>query len=170
MMELRDQILRSSPEELGITAVGEAPYVAVMELAFPDAVVSVVTASTGDASLYFSTGGGVIGGIGHEPVRQAAIAFVSASANHLASFTPTTTLEHPGKGQVRFFIRTTGGIRSAMWTNRNSDLARTPWLRSTDVVKMSSRSFGSSARTLSRQTRDSAAAPQYLLVVATLSG
>jgi hypothetical protein len=138
MMELRDQILNSKPEDLGLTPVGDAPYVAVMEVVFPGAVVSVVTAATGDASLYYSSGGGVIGGIGHEAVRKAAIAFVTATGDHQASFSPTSNLSHPTEGQVRFFVRTAAGIRSATGDETDLRAGRGPlaplYARGQDVI------------------------------------
>lgn len=113
MMELRDQLLRSSPAELGVTPRANEPYVAVMDIAYPSAVVSVVTASTGDASIYFSTGGGVIGGIGHETVRTAAIAFVEATGREAKLLANSTEQGHPPAGHVRFLSRAADGLRSA---------------------------------------------------------
>jgi hypothetical protein len=138
MMQLREQLLRSSPAELGITPRGKKPYVAVMDIAYPNAVVSVVTASSGDASIYFSTGGGIIGGIGHEDVRRAAIAFVKATGRERTLLTPTTESGHPPVGQVRFFTRAVDGLRSATVAEnqlRSGTHALSPlYLKGQDVI------------------------------------
>lgn len=116
LMELRDRILRLGPSDFGVEPGGHEPFVAVMDIAFPGAVASVVTASTGDASVYFSTGGGVIGGIGHEAVRTAAIAFVRAAGRDAALLAPTTDLGHPSPGHVRFLARRADGVHAATVT------------------------------------------------------
>ena len=46
----------------------------------PDRWFTLVAFANGEASLYFSTGGGIIGGGRYEPVRAAASAFVSTAA------------------------------------------------------------------------------------------
>lgn len=116
LMELRDRILRLGPSDFGVEPDGQEPFVAVMDITFPDAVASLVTASTGDASLYFSTGGGVIGGVGHEAVRTAAIAFVRAAGRDAALLAPTTDLGHPSPGHVRFLARRADGVHAATAT------------------------------------------------------
>jgi len=120
MMELRDQILRSGPDELGVKPSGNQAYVAVMDIAYPTAVISLVTASTGDASLYFSTGGGVIGGVGHDTVRKAAMDFVQAAGSEVTLLKETTDQSHPPAGNVRFLVRNSSGLRSA--TAREAEL------------------------------------------------
>jgi hypothetical protein len=110
---LRLRILQMSVEELGVTAGADEPFAVVMDLAYPPAVVSVVSVATGDASVYFSTGGGMIGGIGHESVRDAAIAFVAETRKHVAQFTPTSDLSFPAAGEVRFLARTPNDVRVA---------------------------------------------------------
>jgi len=61
---------------------------------------------TGDASLYISSGGGIIGGIGHENVRRAAIAFVRESAGYLNQMASTSDFPYPPPAHVRFYVRT----------------------------------------------------------------
>jgi hypothetical protein len=119
-MELRAQILRAGPDELGIQPSQNEAYVAVMDIAYPKAVISLVTASTGDASLYFSTGGGVIGGVGHDTVRKAATAFVEAAGAEVTLLKETTDQSQPPVGHVRFLVRSSAGLRSA--TAREDEL------------------------------------------------
>jgi hypothetical protein len=105
MKELRLRVLRDVPEGVG-TAGTDEPLVVVMDIGFPNATASVFAALTGDASLYISSGGGVIGGIGHENVRRAAIAFVSVSARYLDQMAVTSDFPYPPPAHVRFYVRT----------------------------------------------------------------
>jgi len=84
-----------------------------MDIGYPQAVVSVVAASTGDASIYFSSGGGVIGGVQHENVRAAAVAFVQGAAKHLEQFVRASEYPCPSVAKVRFYVVTPEGVHSA---------------------------------------------------------
>jgi hypothetical protein len=83
----------------------------VMDIAYPGAIASIVCAATGDASLYISTGGGILGGIGHERVRNAAIAFVNEGLK--SRFETTSDFSYPSEGSVRFFVVTPDGVHGA---------------------------------------------------------
>jgi hypothetical protein len=113
--KLRKQALRMTPRLLGIktTPDGVQPYGILMETGYPEAVATLTSFSSGDASLYFSKGGGVIGGIGHEPVRAAARQFVASSHDFLPAMVKTTAYPLPVVGQTRFYILTTKGIYTA---------------------------------------------------------
>jgi hypothetical protein len=103
---LRDQAFTVAAKDFGISAAPHQPFLVVMDIAYPEAVASVVSSLSGDASIYISTGGGVIGGIGHERVRQAAIAFVRESSKYMASMKTATEFPYPSAGNVRFYVRT----------------------------------------------------------------
>jgi len=70
---LRAKLLRAKPADFGLAATPELPRVwgAMMEMRIGAADVSLVVVAEGSTSLYFSTGGGVIGGGEHESVRAA---------------------------------------------------------------------------------------------------
>jgi hypothetical protein len=106
MKELRLRVLRELPDGLVVDAQPDKPIVALMDIGFPNATASVFGAVTGDASIYLSSGGGMLGGIGHENVRVAAIAFVDESAKHLGQMKVTSEFPYPETGHVRFYIRT----------------------------------------------------------------
>jgi hypothetical protein len=110
MKELRLLVLQKLPDGVGADAPPDKPIVALMDIGFPNATATVFGAATGDASLYLSSGGGVIGGIGHENVRAAAIAFVHESAKHLGQMTATSEFPYPEIGHVRFYIRTRDAV------------------------------------------------------------
>jgi len=105
MKELRLRVLRDLPKGIGMAGKDE-PLVVVMDIGFPNATASVFAALSGDASLYISSGGGVIGGIGHENVRQASIAFVRGSARYLDQMAATSDFPYPKPAHVRFYVRT----------------------------------------------------------------
>ena len=105
MKELRLGVLCDVPAGAG-TGEANEPLVVVMDIGFPNATASVFAALTGDASLYISSGGGIIGGIGHENVRRAAIAFVRESAGYLNQMASTSDFPYPPPAHVRFYVRT----------------------------------------------------------------
>ncbi len=80
------------------------------------AVATLTSFQTGDASLYLSTGGGVIGGVGRATVRDAAIAFVEAATPYLKHMDLSTDFPKPAQGMVRFYVLTTRGIHTAEFT------------------------------------------------------
>jgi hypothetical protein len=113
--ELRAKALGVTPNDLNVKldAAEATPYGILMETGRPTATVTLVSFSTGDASLYFSTGGGVIGGVGHESVRTAAQAFVNATIPFLAKMQSATETPTPSVGTTRFYVLTTRGIVTA---------------------------------------------------------
>src|SRR5438477_9066890 len=66
MKELRHRALHLAPEEVGIHPSGDTPWGIVMDTTYPEGSASLVALEDGTASLYFSGGGGVIGGHAHE--------------------------------------------------------------------------------------------------------
>lgn len=110
---LRLRILQEDWQTLDASAAPNQPLVAMMELGYPTATATIFGTSQGEASLYISTGGGVLGGGGHENVRAAAKAFVRQSAAHLPHLTATSELPYPENGHVRFYVRTPKQVYTA---------------------------------------------------------
>ena len=104
------KFLRMTPQDLNLIVAPEQPYMIVMDIAHPQTVVSVLAALSGDASIYFSTGGGVIGGEGHESVRAAAITWVREATKHLAHFSRASAFIFPRNGNVCFYVGTPEGV------------------------------------------------------------
>jgi hypothetical protein len=68
---LREQVLHLTPDRLG-DAFAEAPILALlMEIAYPEAVATLVGVVDGTSSLYFGHGGGFIGAGTHSAVAEA---------------------------------------------------------------------------------------------------
>jgi hypothetical protein len=107
--QLRTQALTMKAGELNLAPTPGRPNVwgFMMETMFPDGVVvSLATFAEGSTSLYFSKGGGMIGGGEHASVRQAATQLLDIVERRVNDFTPTRDFPGPGTGQVRFYVRT----------------------------------------------------------------
>ncbi|MFA6217607.1 MAG: hypothetical protein WDL87_08185 [Candidatus Omnitrophota bacterium] len=94
------------PEKAGKRGV----YGVLMETGYPEYTVTLATFMTGDASLYFSNGGGMLGGIGHETVRKAAIALNRRADEFISSCKKVTEFPMPRPGKTVFYILTQEGI------------------------------------------------------------
>jgi hypothetical protein len=103
---LRAQIFEMLPANIGITIEpGSAePWGILMEMRYPNGVATLVSFATGDASLYFSGGGGVIGGVAHESVSHAAKCFVSMAQWYVGRMEVAMSRPLPGPGKVRFYV------------------------------------------------------------------
>jgi hypothetical protein len=108
---MRRQALATLPEAVGMAGqFGESEaFGSLMETGLPDSVVTLACFANGDASFYFNTGGGMIGGGVHEPVRKAAKEFVALAQGALPAMSPATDQPPPEPGKVRFYVLTPRG-------------------------------------------------------------
>ncbi len=108
---LRNQIFEATPEQIGLPATNdEKPYAIVMDIGMGgNTVATLVSVFDGNASMYLSTGGGVIGGYAHQAVRKAAMEFVAIGQNHFSKMKPVDSFPLPKLGNVRFYILTNKG-------------------------------------------------------------
>jgi hypothetical protein len=122
---LRNRALTVRPDDLGITTKpGELQaYGVVLDLPLTLGSATIVSFSTGDTSMYTSTGGGVIGGFGHESCRLASQKFVKVAQRYLGKMTKTTQFPLPPKGTFRFYVVTNQGVFMA----EDSETALTAW-------------------------------------------
>jgi hypothetical protein len=120
---LRAKALNMTPEDLGLDVHGGdlVAHGVVMDWTVGSDVVTVVSFATGDASLYFSWGGGVIGGFAHENVQQAAKAFVNSAGTFIEKMQPAQDHSTPRPGLVRFFVVTNRGVITAEAQERDLD-------------------------------------------------
>jgi deazaflavin-dependent oxidoreductase (nitroreductase family) len=110
--DLRDHALHAPRASLGLAAPSSAttPWGVLMETGYAEATATVVAFADGSASIYLSTGGGFLGGQGHETVRRAAIGMVQAAGPAQSHTTQTTAFPLPAPGQVVFYLRTDAGV------------------------------------------------------------
>jgi hypothetical protein len=113
MRGLREQALTEEAGEVGITPDPGKPWGVLMETTYGEVVMSVVVFADGSASLYFSSGGGFLGGGENPSVNQAARALVAKAATEVQHFEPATDHAPPADGMTRFYLRTDGGLLTA---------------------------------------------------------
>jgi hypothetical protein len=109
---LREGIFTTSPDEVGIVRSQDNPNVwgVVMETGFPEGTCTLVSLADGTTSLYYETGGGVIGCGAHDIVANATKAVVQDAENYYGSMTQTASFPLPAVGNTRFFILTYSGV------------------------------------------------------------
>ena len=110
-MRLRGQIFEATPEQIGLTmTTDEKPYAIVMDMGMGgDGTASLVSIIDGNASMYLSTGGGVIGGYAHETVRKAATDFVNMGQSYYSKMNLVDSFPLPKADNVIFYILTNKG-------------------------------------------------------------
>ena len=113
--QLRQQALSVTAADLSLEPTPARPDVwgVLMELGFRDAVATLTAFADGSASLYISSGGGVIGAGEHKPVREEAERFLDIAQQHLAEFEPASETPVPREGRARFYVRTFQGTLTA---------------------------------------------------------
>lgn len=109
---LRNRVLNLKPSDAGIKPSSEMPNVwgILMETGYQQAVVTLVSLADGTTSLYFSNGGGMIGGGKHATVADASKSFVVSAENYYQQMTLTESFPLPAIGRVKFYILTYSGI------------------------------------------------------------
>jgi hypothetical protein len=114
---LRQLALSTKPGAMGVNAIEDQPaaYGVLLDMARENGTATLVGWSSGEASLYTSTGGGVLGtGLSSQAVRDAACAWVRSAQEHLSAFEPTTSFPTPtAVGTISLYVLTTNGIVAA---------------------------------------------------------
>lgn len=90
----------------------EGVFGVLMETGYPEAV-SLLALSDGTASLYFSSGGGIIGAGGHPGPSVAARSLVAFAAHNLGHLGAAVEYPLPGPGHTRFYVLTSDGVLTA---------------------------------------------------------
>jgi hypothetical protein len=112
---LRRLALNLTADSLGSAAPPDAPVVALlMESGLSDGVVTLVGVADGTTSLYYSTGGGVIGAGSRRDVADATDRWLKACAVQIARLSPVGDARLPSNGMVQFVAVTPGGLLAAV--------------------------------------------------------
>ena len=109
-LDLRATALATTPESVQLLRDSPDPFGVLMEMGLPSGVVMVTSFASGDASIYFGMGGGMLGGIGHATTSAAAKQWVSAAAAYLTTLSLATDYPLPAAGRIRFYVLTRKGV------------------------------------------------------------
>ncbi|HLM02291.1 MAG TPA: hypothetical protein VK400_14665 [Pyrinomonadaceae bacterium] len=128
--KLRDAALNTTPEMLGLKIASDETkvYGVVMDLSKGDGIGTFAFFQTGDASLYTSSGSGIIGGINNENVKNAAVAFIDKAQTFLNRTTKTETTPLPPEKTVIFYFLTNKGKFVAQEKEENFYNNTSQWL------------------------------------------
>jgi hypothetical protein len=112
--DLRSMVLNLSPTEIGLTPQNfpHQAWGVVMETGMDVGYYTLVVLADGTTSLYFSTGGGIIGAGEKPQVREASQQFIGWGNRFLGSAHPATSMQPPAVGRTQFFFLTFDGVRS----------------------------------------------------------
>jgi hypothetical protein len=123
-IDLRNNVLQlSTKEKMKEHGFKKGQRLAIlMETGLEDACYTLVAFIDGTSSLYFSNGGGVIGGGENKEGARAAIDFLDFSKKYENQFYQTTKYPLPKPGKTRFYIVKGGSILSVEFDER--DLVR----------------------------------------------
>ncbi len=108
---LRKNLLTSAPASIKLTPDNtNGVWAVLMEMGQPGAVITLVCVAEGTVSLYFSTGGGMLGIGEHDAPRAAAMNMIGQAPRFLAGATKTTSFPLPYEGMTRFYFLTFDGV------------------------------------------------------------
>ena|SRR5437660_7716994 len=108
---LRTQALTTNRTEVGIALTTAGPaWGTLMETGYDGVTVTLFALSDGTTSLYFSNGGGVIGGQAHEAVRRANEAFLNQANHSLQHLARSERYPIPEPAHTVFYVLTDSGI------------------------------------------------------------
>ena len=112
LRDLRARALTMPPSDIGLSRKSYAhnAWAIVLDVGLDHGKgYTLLVLGDGTTSLYFSTGGGIIGAGEHRSVRIASAALLTEADGHIATLRPATTSRLPEEGVVRFHIRTFDG-------------------------------------------------------------
>lgn len=135
---LRNQVLSGSRSKFGLPngSNPDEPWGLVMDWGVPNGTATVVAISDGSASIYFSSGGGFIGGgQSHESIRNAAKQTIAAAKQAQSLMRATTACPLPEKGQVVFYALTDAGTFSATVSEEELRVHRSPFSKLSDAAQ-----------------------------------
>lgn len=128
--DLRNMALNVTPEQLQLSIPADQTKVfgVIMDWDLGDGTMTLVSYETGDASMYLSSGGGVIGGGQHENVSKASKEFISMAQNFLDKSSKADTTTLPDKNCFKFYFLTNKGKFVAQENMSNIENNSSKWL------------------------------------------
>ncbi|WP_462116431.1 hypothetical protein [Lysobacter xanthus] len=107
-------VLQLDPAEIGLSrgGFGQDVWGVVMETGLERGYYTLVVLGDGSTSLYFSTGGGIIGAGTYETVAKASSDFIRVANETLGPASAEPGTEPPAGGATKFYFLTFAGRRS----------------------------------------------------------
>ncbi len=129
-LDLRSMAFSVTPEQLKLSLSTDKTlvYGIVMDWEMNGATATIVSYQTGDASLYLSSGGGVIGGGQHENVSNASKHFVTFGQSFLDKATKTEKTTLPETNEIKFYFLTNKGVFVGQEQMKNFENSSSTWL------------------------------------------
>jgi hypothetical protein len=110
---LRERIFSLSAKDLADRTRPDGVIAALMEFHSGRTWVSLAAVADGTTSLYFGSGGGIIGAGGNERVREASARFLDAAFAASSRFARTSSHPTPADATVRFYILKPDGAHAS---------------------------------------------------------
>jgi len=110
---LRGRALSITLAELGELPADSPVLAVVMDTGYPEAVATLIGLADGTTSLYFSNGGGMIGGGEHPLDAEATQRLVNAAAGAIGRLSPESDVPLPANGMTHLTAVTPNGWLSA---------------------------------------------------------
>ena len=110
--DLRSLMLQGTRAKFGLAGTSKPtePWGVLMDWGMQGGTATVVTMSDGSASVYFSNGGGYLGGHGQEPIRAAAQKAVGTARAVQLPAEPSMSYPLPKRHGVFFYFLTDSGV------------------------------------------------------------
>lgn len=129
--ELRNIAFTVTPEQLGLLFPADKTivYGIVMDWEMGGATATTVAYQTGDASLYLSSGGGVIGGGQYQNVNNASKQFISLAQTFLDKVVKVDKTSLPTTNEIKFYFLTNNGVYVGKEQIKNFENNSSLWLK-----------------------------------------
>ncbi|MBS1529161.1 MAG: hypothetical protein JSU01_02540 [Bacteroidetes bacterium] len=127
---LREQALLTRPAQLRLqlSENEETAFGVVVDLGMNNGSATIVAFATGDASMYTSSGGGIIGGgVSHANVKSSAVNLVSVAQKFFTKMQKASDLNTPKSGYIKFYSLTNKATYSFEGKEAEITDPNSPW-------------------------------------------
>ncbi len=128
--DLRNLALGATMEQIGVNFQTNQTkiYGVIMDWDLGDGTATLISFLSGDASLYLSSGGGMIGGSGHQNIKNTAIAFIDKANGYLELTSKADSTPLPEKSCIKFYFLTNNGIFVGQEQMINIENSSSKWI------------------------------------------
>ncbi len=114
-LQLRSRLFSLNPQDVGIEPSTEVPHVwgVIMEMGYEVGTATLISMADGTTSLYYSTGGGLLGSGDYTPIAETAKSLVAEAEKYIEKLEPTGDYPLPLAGEIRFILLTFTGRLAA---------------------------------------------------------